>query len=212
MHALRYRGLTEKAPAGRWIAEEALPKARQNDWPAFLRFIGRQLKEAPKPLAALTYDEADAARLEGELADAKSTGRSIRAERDAAEAEMERVRQQSADAVSRANEMAAENGRLRQELQAERDKPAKTETVIEQIEVVPPDVEKELDALREKLQRAPSEAALKVRILYAQLVAKFGEVERQIMDLQKESPEEASRYRAAVAKAAEMMANKLACT
>ena len=63
VHALRYGGLTEKSPAGRWIVEEALPKARQNDWPAFLRFIGRQLKEAPKPLAALTYDEADAARL-----------------------------------------------------------------------------------------------------------------------------------------------------
>jgi LacI family transcriptional regulator len=63
VHALRYRGLTEKTPAGKWIAEEALPKARQNDWPAFLRFIDRRLKEAPKPLAALTYDEADAARL-----------------------------------------------------------------------------------------------------------------------------------------------------
>ena len=63
VHALRYGGLAEKAPAGRWIVEEALPKARQNDWPAFLRYIGRQLREAPKPLAALTYDEADAARL-----------------------------------------------------------------------------------------------------------------------------------------------------
>ena len=63
VHALRYGGLVEKTPAGRWIVEEALPKARQNEWPAFLRYIEKQLKEAPKPLAALTYDEADAARL-----------------------------------------------------------------------------------------------------------------------------------------------------
>ena len=153
---------------------------------------------------------ADAARMEGELVAARSAGECIRAERDAAKAEADRMRQQAEDAVSRANDAGAEARRLKDELQAERDKPAKTETVIEQIEVIPPDVEKELEDLREKLQRAPSEAALKVRILYAQLVAKFGEVERQIMDLQKESPEEASRYRAAVAKAAEMMAKKLA--
>ena len=63
VHALRYGGLAEKAPAARWIAEESLPKARRNDWAAFMRWIGRLLKEAPKPLAALTYDEADAARL-----------------------------------------------------------------------------------------------------------------------------------------------------
>ena len=63
VHALRYGGLAEKTPAARWIAEESLPKARRNDWAAFMRWIGRKLKEAPKPLAALTYDEADAARL-----------------------------------------------------------------------------------------------------------------------------------------------------
>ncbi|MCR5751967.1 MAG: substrate-binding domain-containing protein [Kiritimatiellae bacterium] len=63
VHALRYGGLAEKTPAARWIAEESLPKARRNDWAAFMRWIGRKLKEAPKPLAALSYDEADAARL-----------------------------------------------------------------------------------------------------------------------------------------------------
>ena len=63
VHALRYAGLTEKSPAARWVVEEALPKTRRNDWGAFMRWISRTLSEAPKPLAALTYDEADAVRL-----------------------------------------------------------------------------------------------------------------------------------------------------
>lgn len=63
VHALRYGGLSERAPAARWVVEEALAKARRNDWNAFMRWISKLLKEAPKPLAALTYDEADAARL-----------------------------------------------------------------------------------------------------------------------------------------------------
>ena len=63
VHELRYRGLAEKIPAARWIVEEALPKARRNDWSAFMRWMAKTLRDAPKPLAALTYDEADAARL-----------------------------------------------------------------------------------------------------------------------------------------------------
>ena len=63
VHTLRYAGLTEKTPAGRWVAEEALPKSRRNEWDAFMRWITGKLKESPKPLAALAYDEADAARL-----------------------------------------------------------------------------------------------------------------------------------------------------
>ena len=63
VHKLRYSGLAESMPAERWVAEDALPKSRRNDWDSFARWIERKLKEAPKPLAALTYDEADAARL-----------------------------------------------------------------------------------------------------------------------------------------------------
>ena len=63
VHALRYRGLTEKFPADKWVAEDSLPRTRRNDWGTFMRWITKKLKEAPKPLAALTYDEADASRL-----------------------------------------------------------------------------------------------------------------------------------------------------
>ena len=63
VHALRYKGLTEKFPAERWVVEDSLPRTRRNDWGAFMRWIAKKLKDAPKPLAALTYDEADASRL-----------------------------------------------------------------------------------------------------------------------------------------------------
>ena len=63
VHSLRYRGLTEKAPAAKWVAEEALPKTRRSDWGAFMRWMAKTLKDAPKPVAVLTYDEADGARL-----------------------------------------------------------------------------------------------------------------------------------------------------
>ena len=153
--------------------------------------------------------EADAARLEGELEAAKSAGESIRAECDKAKAEAGRMRQQAEDAVSRANDAGAEVRRLKDELQAERDKPAKTETVIEQIEVVPPDVEKELEELRRKARQAPSESVVTVRVLYAQLVEKFGEIEKAIGALDEQAPEVCAKYRTAVAKAAKMMAERL---
>lgn len=60
---LRYRGLTEKNKAARWIASEAIPKSRQGNYSAFLKWIAARLKEAEKPLGVLTYDEADGANL-----------------------------------------------------------------------------------------------------------------------------------------------------
>lgn len=154
--------------------------------------------------------ENDAARLEGDLSKARAAEEAIRAERDAANEEVERVRQQAADAVDRANGMNAENRRLQQELEAERSKPAKTETVVEHIEVTPPEVEQELSELRAKLQRAPSEAVVKVRMLHGQLVEKFRELEQALNALEQEAPEDAERYRTASAKVASMMAQRIA--
>lgn len=60
---LRYKGLTEKNQAARWIASESIPKSRQGNYSAFLKWIAARLKEAEKPLGVLTYDEADGAKL-----------------------------------------------------------------------------------------------------------------------------------------------------
>ena len=63
VHALRYRGLAESIPTEKWVVEESLAKTKRGDWGAFMRWIGKLLNAAPKPLAALAYDEADAARI-----------------------------------------------------------------------------------------------------------------------------------------------------
>ena len=66
VHALRWHGLTKSLPDGmceKWIAQDELLRTRRNDWDRFFRWMSRHLAAAPKPVAALTYDEADASRL-----------------------------------------------------------------------------------------------------------------------------------------------------
>ena len=65
VHELRFKGLSERlgiAPA-KYVLSESLPKSRQNDWSAFTKWLRGAFAAAPKPVAALTYDEADGARL-----------------------------------------------------------------------------------------------------------------------------------------------------
>ena len=65
VHELRFKGLSDRlgnTPA-KWVLAESLPKSRQNDWAAFTKWLRGAFAVAPKPVAALTYDEADGARL-----------------------------------------------------------------------------------------------------------------------------------------------------
>jgi LacI family transcriptional regulator len=63
VHALRYQGFTQGAPAEKWVWVEHAPKARQDDWDAFSKWLGKKLAAAPKPLAILTYNDYDASRV-----------------------------------------------------------------------------------------------------------------------------------------------------
>lgn len=63
VHNLRYKGLSdswhEEVP--RWILQErGIEKV--SDWTGFVTWVGSKLAAVPKPVAVLTYDEADAAR------------------------------------------------------------------------------------------------------------------------------------------------------
>ena len=49
--------------ADRWVLEEMVGNNEIDNWRLFLKVIGRKLQEAPKPLAVLTYDDADAAKV-----------------------------------------------------------------------------------------------------------------------------------------------------
>lgn len=65
VHAMRFKGLEEglgNTPL-KWVLSENLPKSRQNDWGSFTTWLRSAFAAAPKPVAALTYDEADGARL-----------------------------------------------------------------------------------------------------------------------------------------------------
>ena len=49
--------------AAKWVLEDMVGNDEIDNWRLFLKIIGRELKSAPKPLAVLTYDDADAAKV-----------------------------------------------------------------------------------------------------------------------------------------------------
>lgn len=75
VHRLRYEGFSvppafsQPSPfssrPSRWIFAEEAPPERLDDFAYFDRWLGAKLKAAPKPLALLAYDDADATRALG---------------------------------------------------------------------------------------------------------------------------------------------------
>ena len=47
----------------KWVWSEIAPQSKIDDWPFFVKLIGEKLGTVPRPLAVLTYDDADAARV-----------------------------------------------------------------------------------------------------------------------------------------------------
>ena len=70
IHKLRYNGFASQPSTlnpqpSRWVFSEEAPPERLDDFAWFDRWLGKKLREAPKPLALLAYDDADAARALG---------------------------------------------------------------------------------------------------------------------------------------------------
>ena len=75
VHELRLAGFSETpypqrprcealtSTSFRWVLEEMVGDDEIDNWRLFLKVIGRKLQSAPKPLAILTYDDADAAKV-----------------------------------------------------------------------------------------------------------------------------------------------------
>lgn len=73
VHALRFDGFQEswlkhassgsRAPLLRWVWCEQTSKRKFDDWTLFTRWIGKLLREAPKPLAVFAFDDYDAMRI-----------------------------------------------------------------------------------------------------------------------------------------------------
>ena len=60
VHELRRGGF---APDDSWVLSDLVASDEIDNWRLFLKIIGRKLQSAPKPLAVLTYDDADAAKV-----------------------------------------------------------------------------------------------------------------------------------------------------
>ena len=68
IHKLRYNGFSNPSNLSipkRWVFSEEAPSERLDDFAWFNRWRGMKLRDAPKPLALLAYDDADAARALG---------------------------------------------------------------------------------------------------------------------------------------------------
>lgn len=148
------------------------------------------------------------AEVQKELDDERAVTRDLRTQLDAAKAEAAIARKNMSDAVDRANKTAGENTRLKAELDAERAK-AEPEPVITQVEVVPEEIQRELDMLRKQAESHPCAEVIVLRRGYSEMVEKFREIEGMLGDLEEKQPDEAAKYRAAVAKAAAQMAERL---
>ena len=65
IHALRYRGFCtgfETKPP-RWVIEDEILERQRDDLRIVSKWLGAKLKETPKPVAVLAYDDADASRV-----------------------------------------------------------------------------------------------------------------------------------------------------
>lgn len=68
-HGLRYRGFAEAWRTGtghlpeKWVLSESLTEKEFDNWKLFTRSLVKLIRTAPKPLAVLGYDDADAARV-----------------------------------------------------------------------------------------------------------------------------------------------------
>lgn len=154
--------------------------------------------------------EAEARQKETEtsLEEMRDAWREEKTAKDEAVKGIEIVRQQANDLLERARKAEADARSVRAELEAERGKPEPL-PVVEKVEVVPPAVEAELNALREKVRRAPNEKEVLLREAYRALAEQFKTVERLILEVEEGDAGAGERFRAAVAKAARMMADRL---
>lgn len=159
-----------------------------------------QLMQADKEKTAA--EERDKALIDEQRAEVEM----MRAELEQAKTAAASAKAQAADAVERANAVAKENTALKGELETERSRT----TMIEQVEVVPPEVEAELERLR-KLEESggASEQELKLKVTYTQTVEMLGKLEEIIRKLDESQPETATRYRRAVAAAMTKIAERL---
>lgn len=168
----------------------------------------QQLIDAETNIRQAEQAEEARAAAEEARASAEDAARRMQIERDDARRIAETARKQAEDAVARANQTGAENVRLKAELQAEREKPEPLPEV-QRVEVLPPEVEAELERLRSAAKSGGREELVQVRAIYARAFEELQLLENHMEALAESLPEEAARYRRATVKALRMMADRM---
>ena len=138
----------------------------------------------------------------------RDAAEAIRRDLDAAKREASAANARMGDAIRRAEDVSKENLRLKAELEEEK-KRTTPSAVIEQVEVTPPEVEQELERLREQVKKAPNREVILFRDAYDALVKHFGKIEDMLTEMEASQPEEAAKYRKAAAVTAARMAERL---
>lgn len=156
----------------------------------------------------MAQENEKTAEMEADLQSERAANGAMREELKRAKTEASAAYTQASDAVKRANTVAEENTKLKAELEAEKARNT-PETIVEQVEVVPAEVEDELRRLREQVKTAPDKDVILLRAAYSRMVAQLDEVEKMLDALAVDQPEEAAKYRRAVAAAAARMAERL---
>lgn len=191
------------------LEDKDVPAMSTRELQAEIERVNAEIEKRQVTMDQLMGDvaEKDAAaeKAKQDAENAKNAADALRAELEQAKAEAAQARAQASDAVERANAVSKENAMMRVELEEER----KRGTVVEQVEVTPPEVEQELERLRKLEKSGANENVLKLRVTYTQTVEMLGKVESMIRALEDEQPEEALRYRRAVAAAAMKIAERL---
>lgn len=141
--------------------------------------------------------EAEQAKTEAELAKKEAE----EAKKTAASAEkLKKALEKEKEAVAKAKEKADQ---LKEQLEKEKNKEP------EKVEVIPADVQKELDRLKEVEKKAPNEAVVKFRVLYEEWQIKLNALVAAVTDIEKVDEKAATKYRAAIKKACSTVAESI---
>lgn len=142
-------------------------------------------------------EEAEQAKAEAETAKKEAA----EAKKTAASAEkLKKALEKEKEAVAKAKEKADQ---LKEQLEKEKNKEP------EKVEVIPADVQKELDRLKAVEKKAPNEAVVKFRVLYEEWQIKLNALVAAVTDIEKVDEKAAAKYRAAIKKACSTVAESI---
>lgn len=150
---------------------------------------------------AIKRMEADVSAMRGTADAANRTAEALRKERDVAKTNADTAAKRASDAVSRANEAQAQLTEARQEIEALKAREP------ERVEVVPPEVQAELERLRSAAPRG--EAEVRFRLAFQRLGAEFKAVTEILAEVNREDADKGAQFARAVATTCKRMVEML---